>query len=117
MDKKVEKKKLSKKKIVINTLIICITMTLLMIVVVIMQNSFNINNESLSLSNNTNTTNDTGPHIRYITEDTIDSLSDDSVWKYDDEKKKMLEKTFDENLDNLKEYQVDKSKTLENKTN
>ena len=99
-----EKRSLSKKKIGLNSMIICILLTLIVVLIVMIQNTFNLNDTSLSLSNkNTEISSlqQNADHLRYITKDTMNTLSDNSSWNTDSEKKKLLEDALNKNIDEL----------------
>lgn len=110
-----EKRSLSKKKIRLNSMIICILLTLIVVLIVMMQNTFNLNDTSLSLSNkNTEISSlqQNDDHLRYITKDTMNTLSDNSSWNTDSEKKKLLEDALNKNIDEINSYTI--NGTLDN---
>jgi len=80
-----------------------------------MQNTFNLNDTSLSLSNkNTEISSlqQNDDHLRYITKDTMNTLSDNSSWNTNSEKKKLLEDTLNKNIDEINSYTI--NGTLDN---
>lgn len=110
-----EKRSLSKKKIGLNSMIICILLTLIVVLIVMIQNTFNLNDTSLSLSNkNTEISSlqQNDDHLRYITKDTMNTLSDNSSWNTNSEKKKLLEDALNKNIDEINSYTI--NGTLDN---
>ncbi len=51
-------------------------------------------------------------HLRYITKDTMNTLSDNSSWNTDSEKKKLLEDALNKNIDEINSYTI--NGTLDN---
>lgn len=104
---KKEKKNLNKFKIFIDTCMFCIVSILLISGFFMINNSYNMNNNSYSLSTDEIDAIE-GDHLRYITENSKNTLSTNSKWN--NENKKILDETLDKNINNIQGYKVEGTK-------
>lgn len=104
-----ETKKLNKKKICLNTIVICILAMIIIIMICEINGMLGSMNSNFSITSDSNTTEITTDHLRYITEDTVDDIKDNSIWNTDEEKKKLLDETFDKNIETIDSIEIEGS--------